>query len=261
MLYRCVRFVESFPILADRPKLTWAHYRVLIPVADPAQRRTLEREAIKLGWTCTVLEDQIRPLRVVDAAPADNRNATPPPAASLLTPRCGTPGVCKVIAAGTGLVVDLGFATYRDLPADAGHPAGTLVQLDAAGRIAAATRATKADLFTYAAAVLKVVDGDTLWVQVYLEPGRWVKQKLRLRDLDCPEIATPEGKAAKRCTEALVARATAVTICTTKPDKYDRYLADVLLQTDGAETFLNNELLANGHAVLKREWEFGDWGT
>ena len=43
--------------------------------------------------------------------------------------------------------------------------------------------------------MLKVVDGDTPWVKVVLKPERWVKQKLRLRDLDCPEIDTPEGKA------------------------------------------------------------------
>lgn len=40
------------------------------------------------------------------------------------------------------------------------------------------------DLFTYDAA-LKVVDADTLWV----------KEKQRLRDLDCPVLATREGKA------------------------------------------------------------------
>ena len=49
VLYRCARFAQCFPILADRPKLTWAHYRVLIPVEDTVQRRALEREAVKRG--------------------------------------------------------------------------------------------------------------------------------------------------------------------------------------------------------------------
>jgi endonuclease YncB( thermonuclease family) len=109
--------------------------------------------------------------------------------------------------------------------------------------------------------VLKVVDGDTLGVKIFLRPDQWLKEKLRLRDLDCPEMATPEGRAAQRFTAALVARATAVTVCTTKPDKYDRYLADVYLATEDGEKFLNNELLAAGHAVVKRAWEFGDWGA
>jgi micrococcal nuclease len=129
----------------------------------------------------------------------------------------------------------------------------------AASGIGLAQDATKADLFTYRAEVLKVVDGDTLWVKVYLEPERWVKQKLRLRDLDCPEMNTPEGKAAKLFVEALLTESKGVIICTTKPDKYDRYLADTFLTAGDSSTgsgqadeiYLNNELLRHGHAVRK----------
>ena len=63
---------------------------------------------------------------------------------------------------------------------------------------------------------------------------------------------------------------TSVIICTTKPDKYDRYLADVFvagpkaseeeLEGSGGDIYLNNALLAAGHAVVKKAWEFGDWG-
>ena len=162
---------------------------------------------------------------------------------------------------GDTLVVDLGFATYLDLPETATLTAGAFVRLDTAGRATSAEGATKADLFTYAAEILKVVDGDTLGVKIYLHSRHWVKQKLRLRDLDAPEISTPAGKAAKRFVDALLPAGTTVTICTTKPDKYDRYLADVFVEAKAGEpVFLNNALLAAGHAVVKREWEFTDWG-
>jgi endonuclease YncB( thermonuclease family) len=72
-------------------------------------------------------------------------------------------------------------------------------------------------------------------------------------------MSTPEGRAAKRFVEALIAKTTAIVINTTKPDKYDRYLADVFLTTDSGEIFLNNALLENGQAVRKDAWEFGDW--
>ena len=114
-------------------------------------------------------------------------------------------------------------------------------------------------LFTYRVEIVRLVDADTICIGVYLRPREWVKQKLRLRGLDCPELATPAGKAAKRFVEGLVGSTTAITIKTTKPDKYDRYLADVLLATGGSEIYLNNALLENGHAVRKDEWEFGDW--
>ncbi len=262
-LYECAQFARCFPIVRDRAQLSWNHYRLLCQVADATQRKTLTTEAINLGWTSPQLEMQVRALAAKTAATAVQAGTlelADGALLKLLTPKRGTPGVCRVIEAGGGLVVDLGFATYRDLPAETSFRAGNFVRLDATGRISSPENATKADLFTYLAEILKVVDGDTLWVKVYLEPGRWVKQKLRLRDLDCPEMGTPGGKAAKRFTESLVPTDTAVTICTTKPDKYDRYLADAYWAQPEGEVYLNNQLLSNGHAVIKREWEFGDWG-
>lgn len=258
VLQRCVRFAETFPIWATWPKLTWAHFRTLIPVEDARQRRALATEANRNGWTVLQLEQRVRSVipPEVTAAVTVLPDASP----RQLTPKRGTPGVAKIIAVGGGLAVDLGFASCVDLPADTELKAGTFVQLDAAGRCVGAPEAGKADLYTYAAEVLKVVDGDTLTVKVYLRGRQWMKQKLRLRDLDCPELSTSEGKAAKRFIDGLVARAQAVTICTTRPDKYDRYLADVFLALPDGEVYLNNELLARGHAAIKREWEFGDWG-
>jgi len=200
---------------------------------------------------------------------ADTPAAKPEP----LIPRRGTPGICKVAATGDTLAVDLGFACFLDLPADTKLKAGDCVQLNDSTLPSLNSQPSSAlrslgeggalnPSYTYSATMLSVVDGDTLWVKVYLRPGQWVKQKLRLRDLDCPEMDTAEGKAAKRFVENLVQDAKAVTICTTKPDKYDRYLADVFLTIgDGdGELFLNNALLENGHAVVKQAWQFSDWG-
>ena len=275
-LYECAQFARCFPIVRDHAQLTWNHYRILCQVPDPAKRKTLLAITIKLGLNSPQLEQRVRALAPPEPATIDitaTPTTTEPP--KPLTPKRGTPGICKIIASGELLSADLGFATYLDLPAETKLTAGDFARLDSTGRITAAPDATKADLFTYPVTVLKVVDGDTLWVRVYLRPGHWVKQKLRLRDLDCPELPTPEGKAAKRFTEALVARAATVTICTTKPDKYDRYLADVFLelaadplpqlsalntQPRPSFVFLNNALIENGHAVVKRAWEFTDWG-
>ncbi|MBI4621763.1 MAG: thermonuclease family protein [Verrucomicrobia bacterium] len=138
---------------------------------------------------------------------------------------------------------------------------GDIVRVAADGSIRRAEHATKAELFTYAATLCRVVDGDTVVVALEVAPGIFIEQKLRLRGLDCPEIATPPGKAAKRFVETLVAQTTAVTINTTKPDKYDRYLADVFFTTASGDVLLNNALLENGHTVRNDEWEFSDWGV
>ena len=260
-LYECAQFARCFPIVRDHAQLTWNHYRILCQVPDPAKRKALLAETIKHGLKSPQLEQRVRALAPPEPAVIDitaTETVEPP---KPLTPKRGTPGVCKVIASGELLTADLGFATYLDLPADTKLKAGDCVQIDDADFPSLGSRlSTPSPSYTYPATVLKVVDGDTLWVRVYLRPGHWVKQKLRLRDLDCPELPTPEGKAAKRFTESLVARAAAVTVCTTKPDKYDRYLADVFLTTETGEVFMNNALLENGHAVVKRAWEFSDWG-
>ena len=286
-LQRCVQFYQEISNCASRRNLTWTHYRLLLPIADAKLRNALAAEANRNEWTVDQLKQRIQaaaPAIEIEAVAVSN--GEPP---ERLKPNRGTPGVYRVANIDGALVVDLGFACYLDLTADQteSFKEGSLVQVDGAGRITPADGATKADLFNYRVEIIKVVDGDTLWVKIYLRPRQWIKQKLRLRGLDCPEMSTPEGRAAKRFVEAFVAQTTAVTINTTKSDKYDRYLADVFLQlekgersgvmADGVkepgpgsatpatvlaatgEVFLNNALLENGQAVRKDEWEFGDW--
>ena len=52
-----------------------------------------------------------------------------------------------------------------------------------------------------------------------------------------------------------------ITITTTKPDQWDRYLSDVLLTTEaGEEVFLNNRLLEARHARRYEAVSPKDWG-
>jgi endonuclease YncB( thermonuclease family) len=261
-LHECAQFARCFPIVRPVAQLSWNHYRLLCQVPNAAHRAALLKETLKTGLSSPQLMERVRALSASATATVDLTVAPTVEPPKPLIPKRGPPGICKVITAGERLAVDLGFAIYLDLPADTKLKLGNCVQLNAADFPSPhAPLATLIPSYTYAASVIKVVDGDTLWVQVYLDARRWVKQKLRLRDLDCPEVDTAEGKTAKRFVESLIARTTAVTICTTKPDKYDRYLADVFLTlTDGSDVFLNNTLLQNGHAVVKRAWQFEDWG-
>ena len=257
-------------------QFNWAKFRVFCQVEDDSQRLALMTDAAKNAWTTDHLIDRVRALNATLTIESGDGSNSATPTANLLKPNRGTPGVYRVATVEGALVVDLGFACYFDLSEEQedGIKEGALVQLDGNGRISAADGATKADLFNYRVEIIRVVDGDTLWVKIYLRPRQWLKQKLRLRGLDCPEMKMTEGKAAKRFVDALVAKTTAVTINTTKPDKYDHYLADVFLELEpGSQrsavsdqplespVFLNNALLENGQAVRKNEWEFGDWDS
>jgi endonuclease YncB( thermonuclease family) len=259
-LYQCTQFARYFPILRDRVKLAWAHYRVLCQVDDKEQREKLFALTVKNGWTSPELEERVRALNAVGiATPVEMPG-------KLLTARRGTPGLYPVVARREGTAVDLGFKLY--LPLAAGDirrlklVPGSIVCTNAGPSPSlGASDAPKADLFTYRALAVRVVDGDTLAVTLDLPPHNEADKKLRLRGINCPEMDTPAGKAAKRFVQGLVDQAKTVFVATTKPDKYDRYLADVfLISESGEELYLNNALLENGHAVrmddrIPQEWE------
>ena len=273
-LHECAQFHRCFPIVRTSAQLPRSHYILLCQVGDEQQRNALLREAIKHDWTVAQLTQRVRPLNAaLETTESVSHIAETPP--RLLTPKRGTPGVYRVVMRDDGLAVDLGFKLYVTLqkvegvvPNALDFSAGDFVRFDSRGRVvAAADGAGKADLFTYAATVRRVVDGDTLEIEVKLPRGYAHVMKLRLRGIDCPEMDTAEGKAAKRHVEACFTDARDVTIYTTKPDKYDRYLADVFIfngANDAAkptDVFLNNALLQHGHAMRKDEYSLADWGT
>ncbi len=221
---------------------------------------------MKHEWTVAELVQRVRPLNAaLEVETGKPASATAPIPPKLLTPKRGTPGVYRIVKRDDTLAVDLGFKLYVELhDAEADEiGAGGFVRFDARGRVVAADGASKGDLFTYAATVRRVVDGDTLEIEVKLPRGFVHVMKLRLRGIDCPEMDTAAGKAAKRYVEALLADSRDATIYTTKPDKYDRYLADVFIPAGGSsddeDVFLNNALLRDGHAVRKDEYSLADW--
>jgi endonuclease YncB( thermonuclease family) len=313
-LRQCAQFHRCYPIWHARAKLTWGHYQLLIQVDDTAQRRALEAEAIRKDWKTRDLETRVRAYNAVALTTSEE---TPLKAVELLKPRCGIPGLCRVVErplstplrAGDGLGIDLGFKNYADVsktpstvvgsqtlskvvgsqtlskvegPAasKARFQAGDIVRWDPSTSLRASEAglqkvadATPAQLFTYRATIRKIIDGDTLDVAITLAPGFTRDLKLRLRGLDCPELSTAAGRAAKAFVEKLLSPGDEVIVCTTKPDKYERYLADVFVRESRAQSleskdrtsgsplpalgsqlgaapiFLNNLLLSARHAI------------
>lgn len=85
-------------------------------------------------------------------------------------------------------------------------------------------------MYEYSASVVKVVDGDTLHLNVDLGCDVRLKMTVRLADIDAPEISTNEGKVSKAFVEDWLESCTqGLTIKTVKDrrEKYGRYLAFV----------------------------------
>jgi micrococcal nuclease len=115
-------------------------------------------------------------------------------------------------------------------------------------------------MFQYKAHVVRVVDGDTLWVDVDL--GFFLRQSmnLRLKGLNTPEtrgVERPEGLKVKEFVTETLAQCPAIVINTYKLGKFGRYIVDLyyLPGSDDAReilangTLLNQELLDKGMAV------------
>jgi micrococcal nuclease len=240
-LQECAQFHRYFPIARQVAQLGWNCCRLICQVDDESRRTALVAEAVKNNWSSGEIVEQVRAINALAAAAGANGDAAVP-AAELLTPRRGTPGLHPIVDRGSGPEVDLGFKFYRALGPTAKLTTKDIVRLDPstslrAGGVRKVDRATKDQLFTYAATVRKVVDGDTLTVALAVAPGFTHELKLRLRGLDCPEMSTAAGRAAKAFVDNLVRAGDEVIISTAKPDKYDRYLADVFVRQSRARSF------------------------
>lgn len=117
-------------------------------------------------------------------------------------------------------------------------------------------------MYEYNAKVIRVVDGDTLWIDVDLGCDVHTKLTVRLYEVNAAEHNTPEGQAATEYVKNWIGNHNHpgngyVRISTFKDrkEKYGRYLADVWGWAEGASAegdpnrCLNEMMLSAGHAV------------
>jgi len=240
LLYRTVRFYDTFPRLATWPNLTWSHYRPLLTIESDEKRRGLAQKANRLKWKVRDLQKKINQIKANDRAKklSSKYDFTP------LTPKRGSLNLYRIKED----QIDWGFEAYKDLSAaqEKRFKDGSIVRVgpetDATG-IKRTPNKTSKDLFTYRAKVLKVVDGDTLRVMIDLGFGMRTRQYLRLRGINTPELKTQRGQNALAFVKRELAKSPTILIRTEFSDKYDRYLTDVFYGP-GETQFLNNVLLA-----------------
>jgi micrococcal nuclease len=109
-------------------------------------------------------------------------------------------------------------------------------------------------MYEYRARVLRIVDGDTVDVDIDLGFGMWIhKERVRIMGIDTPESRTTDavekafGQAAKARLQEILGETT--TLRTQKPnkndDKFGRILGDFVVGDKTASQILIEE----GHAV------------
>lgn len=105
-------------------------------------------------------------------------------------------------------------------------------------------------MYEYAGRVTRVVNGDTVYLELDLGFGVWIKLKrARLARIDAPELGTGEGEAARAALERMLdATFMRVVVRTTKDrtDAYGRYLVDIL--SERYPLGVNTAMVREGYA-------------
>jgi len=100
-------------------------------------------------------------------------------------------------------------------------------------------------MFEYRATLIRVVDGDTVWLDVDLGFDVRRKDSFRLYGIDTPELGTPEGEEAKRFVEDMVEdQPLLLRTIKDRREKYGRYLGIIVV----GGVSVNDALVRAGHA-------------
>ena len=111
-------------------------------------------------------------------------------------------------------------------------------------------------MFEYACKVLRVVDGDTIDLNIDLGFNIWHRGRVRMAGIDTPESRTriieekKLGLASKARLKELLKGQKVSIQCTKEKGKFGRILADVMV----GDTNINKQLIDEGHA---REYQGG----
>jgi micrococcal nuclease len=102
-------------------------------------------------------------------------------------------------------------------------------------------------LYTYAAKLVRVVDGDTVHLDLDLGFYEWRRdQSYRLLRINAPEMSTVEGGAAKIALEGFLA-GKSLTAHTEKSDHFGRFLAELYANDESVSDWM----VTNGFAIFK----------
>ena len=109
-------------------------------------------------------------------------------------------------------------------------------------------------MYEYRCKILRVVDGDTVDVDIDLGFGVWMhKQRIRMYGIDTPESRTRDlvekkfGKASKKHLKTILEEAESIELVSHDKGKFGRILGDLFIGSN--ETSVNQQMILDHHAV------------
>jgi endonuclease YncB( thermonuclease family) len=254
-------FYRAYSIRQAPAELGWSSVVLLLSVKDEGERKLLEERAVNEKLSYRELRKLVRSGNRA-AGPAGKNKALP----ETVRGQLHTYSLVKssqMDASGNALPVDCGFNIWRSVPVKDREPYAGVGYISSekkkkSFRIKPQDSLDPDLLYTYTAKPERVIDGDTLWVIVDLGFRTFTRQKLRLRNIDAPELGSEKGERARRFVERRLKGLPFVIVKTYKSDKYDRYLTDLFFlpgvddpeRTAAEGILLNRELVEKGMAVV-----------
>lgn len=110
--------------------------------------------------------------------------------------------------------------------------------------------------YIYEAKIIDVYDGDTVTAEIDLGFHVKIKEKLRLSEINAPEIRGEEREEGKKSkislSELILGREVVIYTERDKKGKYGRYLAEIFVKTEnGSWIDVNKTLVEQGYAIFK----------
>ncbi|MBI5024038.1 MAG: hypothetical protein HZC18_03455 [Candidatus Omnitrophica bacterium] len=172
-LLKMRRFYLLNPKESVPTQLDWTDYVELLPVKDEKTRQRLERRILKEDLNSSQIRRLVREIR---REPEKDPSALPPlkrPADLRLDTFSISPLRAKLKDG--EVLIDCGF--FVTFPVAKEELKGLNIPQEMS--------------YTYAATIDRVIDGDTLLVLIEAGFRIIVRDRLRLRGIDCPEVGTP----------------------------------------------------------------------
>lgn len=269
------KFYQLYKLKDVKTILSWSHYRELLLVDNSSVRLKLEREAIREGWSRDELLKRVKLALAGKPEKSNSEFVNGSIKERLKRPLMRLYLYRRLQKFSSDLEptvpkLDLGFSIHLKIHENYPFKStalsdlrklklGSVIETMKKGSSYFFEQVSCAkEMFTYKAYLERVIDGDTLLVNIDLGFSVFIEQRLRLRGVDAPELGTLKGTASKKFVESRLKDCDFLIIKTHGSDKYDRYLVDVfyLKHEDNEDKvlregiFLNNELLAKKLGLL-----------
>lgn len=264
VLYKMRSFYKFYPKIPNGEKsLNWSHYKTLIGIKDVQKREDLERLVMENSWSQRDLQDEIKRSKIIVIE--NDRLAVKQVENSKITPARGKLFAYKIkqIPSSSDYFLDCGFGISWRIQEKLPHALrenGLIVSSSKDGQSYSINPLSipQSRLHTYKAYLNRVVDGDTIRIDLDLGFGIFHHEILRLAKINAPERKTSEGKVSSDALKNILKDVPFLVIKSLKTDIYGRYVADVFL-ADGSEenpqkvadrgVYLNQLLLDKKFAV------------